>query len=170
LSASLTTIKNPDYYMGLNAGFCVRFNLGDWIIQPELVFSQRGGSFTDNLTGKDVTNRMAYLEAPILVGYRPLSWLRLNAGPNFQYLLGAEDNTLAVAGRIITFRKEALQNLVLGVQLGVGIDVQRFSLDLRYDTNLSSLGLNLNAFDGAGSQSASSRNNVWQIAIGYRLF
>lgn len=171
LSTQLSTLKNPDFYMGLNAGVFLRFNLSStWLIQPELVFSQRGGSFTDNLTGKKIDNRMAYLEAPILVGYRPLSWLRLHAGPNFQYLIGAEENTLAAAGRILTFRKEALNNLVFGAQLGVGFDVSRFSIDLRYDTNLSSLGINQSSVDGVSSQTASSRNNVWQLAIGYRLF
>jgi hypothetical protein len=171
LSAQLSTLKNPDYYMGLNAGAFVRFNLTTkWMIQPELVYSQRGGSFTDNLTGQKVDNRMSYLEVPVLVGYRPVSWLRLHAGPNFQYLVGAEENTLAAAGRIITFRKEALNNLVFGAQLGLGFDISRFSIDLRYDTNLSSLGINQSSADGVSSQTASSRNNVWQLAIGYRLF
>jgi hypothetical protein len=85
-------------------------------------------------------------------------------------LVGAEENTLAAAGRIITFRKEALNNLVFGAQLGLGFDISRFSIDLRYDTNLSSLGINQSSADGVSSQTASSRNNVWQLAIGYRLF
>lgn len=173
LSTQFTTLKDPSYYMGLNAGAFVRLKLNEnWLIQPELVYSQRGGSFTENLTGGTINNRMAYLEAPILIGYRPLNWLRFHVGPNFQYLLGAEENTLAAAGKIITFRKEALQNLVVGIQLGVGVDIQRFTFDLRYDTNLSSLGLSLNSSDASSNilQTATSRNNVWQIAVGYRLF
>lgn len=106
-----------DANIGLHGGLFARIGLGFLFIQPEVTVS----------TLKD-------LDIPILIGTK-LGPLRLNAGPMARMALDRNVNNTD-SNQDINLR----QSTTFGFQAGGGIDIGKFGLDMRYESNLTGLG------------------------------
>lgn len=164
--------NRPDLYSatsnstGFLAGAYGRVGLLGFFVQPEAVYSQRKGAFTSKADSTAVINTLSYFDVPVLIGYK-LAFFRVNAGPNFQFLLGAKQEATEKA-KDPNFSKDNFNKATVGYQVGVGIDLMKLSLDLRYDGNFGSLGNEVNI---AGQKfDYSTRASMWQLAIGFKIF
>ena len=134
-------------------------------VQPELVYNTRGYNF--NITANGITYNIKqqayYLDVPVLVGLKMFKFLRVYAGPNFQYLL---KNEITGIDNIVTFQKTDMKKANTGVQIGFGLDLSKFRVDLKYDFNPTDMG---SPFSYQGKAQLIKTSMV-TIQLGYKLF
>jgi hypothetical protein len=149
-----------DTKIGPVAGIWVRLHAVSFFVQADVVYAGRGGQYVSPaippfISAKTTKLTSGYLEMPVMVGKRFFKVLRLNAGPNFQYLLSAKQGGIDV--------KNGMNGFVVGYQAGLGVDVLRFGADVRYDGNLSKITSSVGGFP------SSSRSSVIQVTFSYRF-
>lgn len=140
-------------------------------VQPELVYNTRGYNFdiTEPISGKTINLKQQayYLDMPVLVGLKMFKFLRVYAGPNFQYLLKNEltgvDDVVALA---IDLKKTNMKKANTGVQIGFGLDLSKFRVDVKYDFNPTDMGSPFSY----QSQVQSIKTSMVTIQLGYKLF
>lgn len=79
-----------------------------WAIQPEVLYSSQGSELPNDL------NDLTYLSIPVLLRWKPISLLSIEAGPQFSSLLDAVDDS----GDSI---KEDFKNSDFGLAVGATV-------------------------------------------------
>ncbi len=131
------SLKLTDANYGWHVGGFARVGLGNFYIQPEVLFnsssatynskSLRLGTIIDSVRSETYRN----LDVPIMLGVK-LGTLRLNAGPVGHVYLSNTSDITNIAGISATYNK-----LEWGYQAGLGLDFGGLGLDLRYEGNFS---------------------------------
>lgn len=151
---------------GFVFGGFVRTSAAGFFIQPEILLTQRRGVFTDDSSKLTVTNTLTYIDVPLLFGYKAAVF-RFSAGPNFQFLMGANQDAPALL-KDPNFSKDNFNAATVGFQLGVGVSLGKINLDARYDGSIGDLGKTITT--KAGQQvNYSTRANMFQLTLGYRI-
>lgn len=150
---------------GFVGGVWARAGFLGFFVQPELVYAQRKGAFTSAIDGTAVINTLSYIDMPVMLGYK-LAFVRLNIGPNFQFLLDA-DQKASDAARDPNFSKDNYKSSSVGFQAGAGIDLLKLSIDLRYDGNFGSIGKEIMV--NGKTYDYSTRPSMWQLTLGFRI-
>ena len=136
-------------------------------VQPELVYNTRGYNFniTEPITNTtiNIKQQAYYIDMPVLVGLKMFKFLRVYAGPNFQYLL---KNEITGIDNIVTFQKNDMKKANTGVQIGFGLDLSKFRVDVKYDFNPTDMG---SPFSYQGKEQLIKTSMV-TIQLGYKLF
>ena len=132
-------VKNADY--GIHLGLFARGKLTDrWYVQPEVVFNSSRVNFkvtdlSEGLVDKVLSETYRNLDIPFMLGYK-LGPLRLEAGPVGHVYMASkselEDN--------VTGYEKRFNNFNMGYQAGVGLDIWKILLDLRYEGNFTKFG------------------------------
>jgi hypothetical protein len=163
ISSDFATLSSTDAVTGLTLGAYMKFKVLGFFMMPEINYNQRG----NDIKGFG-TNTTHNIDVPVLFGKQFFKVIRLNGGPNFQFQLA---NSQTQLNNYINQSK--FNDFVLGLQLGVGLDVWKFSLDARYDMNLSSAGDIVYVSNDIAKtvlKQYSSRANMFIFTLGYRLF
>jgi len=136
-------------------------------VQPELVYNTRGYNFniTEPITNTtiNIKQQAYYIDMPVLVGLKMFKFLRVYAGPNFQYLL---KNEITGIDDIVDFKKTDMKKANTGVQIGFGLDLSKFRVDVKYDFNPTDMGSPFSY----QSQVQSIKTSMVTIQLGYKLF
>lgn len=150
---------------GYQVGIWARIGKG-FYVQPEVYLGSSGSDFDFqyNQQNQTVTEggkvRFTTLNVPLLFGRSfGLSKFnfRLMAGPMYSYVLDKDQ-------KISQNVKNAYQNFgnyrnsTLGYQAGAGVDVFKFSVDLRYEGGLTEI-----------NPAFGQRQNVWHLSLGYKF-
>ena len=146
--------------IGIAGGFYMEIALNDkWYINPELIYSQKGASFTYEYTHdydpnqSDVHNtsnelKLAYVEVNPTISYKATDKLALNFGPSVSFIL-TPDYTLTDKGQNDnlsshselpdgTYEEETID---VGVNLGISYYLtENFLIDSRVNTSLMKAG------------------------------
>ncbi len=155
--------ENSETRIGLALGGFVRFKLPiiGLYIQPELMFSQKGGKVTagNNTSIAKINN----LEIPVLIGKSFFAGLfRFYLGPQFNLVLsGKFENTQTIGGATITTSGDLqnYNNLYLGGQVGIGFDIKKLVLDLNWQPSLG------NFYKDNGNY----KPQAIQLTVGYKF-
>ena len=136
------------------AGFIVHIPLSDeWFIKPELLYSQKGGSFNYAFTHDYESNQrdaykttnqltLSYVELNPTISYKATDKLALNFGPSVSFLIGEKYNyTKDTEGEtnntthVLTDGLLETESLDLGLNLGVSyFFTEHFFVDTRVYT------------------------------------
>ncbi|MBN8852472.1 MAG: hypothetical protein BGO55_01835 [Sphingobacteriales bacterium 50-39] len=150
------------FQFGYNAGAFAEINFTDkWGIQPELLWNQtnyRTGTQFSSIYPHgidDIKGKLNYLSLPILLSYRPVKLISIQAGPQFGILLN-QDQSL-VQNSQNAFKKGDI-SLVGGVQLNLASVV----VGGRYVIGLN----NINDVTNDNSW----KNQGFQVYAGFRFF
>ncbi len=162
-----TQFSSSNNATGFVAGAYGRVGILGFFAQPELLYSQRKGAYTSTVDGSAVVNTLSYIDVPVLFGYK-LLFARFNIGPSFQFLMSANQEA-SDAAKDPNFSKDNFNSSVVGYQAGVGVDLSRLSVDLRYDGGLSDLGKEVTSATGQKID-YSTRASMWQLTVGFKLF
>ena len=110
--------KHPDRNIGYHLGFFGK--IGDKVyFRPELIYTSTKSDYdSDNF-------KMKKLDAPMLVGFRVLGPLNVFGGPAFQYILDTDFNDINI--------KDVKNDFTVGLNFGIGLDLGKIGLDLRYE-------------------------------------
>lgn len=133
-----------DAKFNLFGGFLVRIKINNFFLQPELIFSSTGVDYeVDDFSnvGNVITSvrneSYQYLDIPVLFGYKA-GFLRLMLGVEGHVFLNSTSDLFDFDNYSQNF-----DGLTLGWQGGIGIDIAKFMLDLRYQGNFSKFGTHI---------------------------
>jgi hypothetical protein len=136
-------------------------------LQPELMFTTSGGILYtegDELKTKVTLNN---IQVPVMLGFKLINLkivnVRIMGGPAISFVTNTEissdqhiENPLA---------GEDIKSANWSAQLGFGVDVLMFALDVRYEWGLS------NIYDPpAGDPSGDMKSNLWNVSLGWKIF
>ncbi|MDY6327386.1 MAG: porin family protein [Bacteroidales bacterium] len=126
-------VNGSNYYkltksgVGFDAGVFMRFGNG-FFFQPEVNYAFKSSSFRDALNefSTNLKLKQHCISVPALLGYHFINnenfKFRLTLGPRFDFKV--KDNLEGTEWRT--------NNLIWGGQIGLGIDVWRFTIDVNY--------------------------------------
>lgn len=180
--ANFSTDLEAQTAVGYHGGVFFAFELNRFGIRPELLYSTKGAetsfSFTDpNTQGiTEVSNdaNLRYLDVPVLLEYKVLPFVRLQAGPQFSLLLDQETtvDVTNLSGSVDEFRQDYdYEDLDLGLAVGVGVNVFMLDVGLRYTwgiTKVSEFEQRVGN-DPSDIRDYELQNNVFQVSVGYRF-
>ena len=116
--------ENPDRNAGFHVGFWGK--IGNRIyLRPELVYTSTKSGYDEGEL------KIQKLDLPVLLGTKVIGPLHVFAGPSFQYLLSTD-----FEADQITF-DDVENDFTVGVNLGAGVNLGKFGIDLRYERGFS---------------------------------
>lgn len=139
-------------------------------IEPEVLVSTKGGSIY--IPGLSQTKQFTFtnIDVPILVGFRRKIF-HFMAGPVASYTLKTDTELNELINMFITkyvgSTAEIAAKTSFSYQVGGGIDLLGFTLDVRYEGNLSQLVKTLPIPAGINF---SPKLNLYQVTLGYKIF
>lgn len=149
--------------LGYHAGLFSRITIAGFYIQPEAYFHGISGSYVDTSTGidQDVEFNRNQIDVPILFGYKLAGFLRVNAGPVANFQVGdirfnREDLSNTSASQAL----DNYRNNAFGFQAGVGLDISKITLDVRYQADFNSI---------TQSQGEDYRFNHLLFTVGFKI-
>jgi len=158
-------IAIQDASYGFHIGLFARGKLGDRVyIQPELLFNSntvdfRVNDLADGLVNKVLHEKYQNLDIPLMAGLK-FGPLRLNAGPVGHVHIASKSEL----GQISSYSKR-FKDFKMGYQAGVGLDIWRLLLDVRYEGNFTKFGEHMRI---GGQEVAFSQNpNRWVFSAGF---
>jgi hypothetical protein len=137
-------VKNASY--GPHFGVVLRYNMDKWHIQPEILLNSNKIDYNvKDLTKPSSidsikTDKFQYLDIPLLLGY-DFGFMRLHGGPVGHVLLAHSTTLTDLNGYSEDFSK-----MTFGYQAGVGFDLWKLNIDLRYEGNFTKFGDHFNFF------------------------
>ena len=158
--------QSLDTKTGYVGGVYVRIG-SKFFIQPEFIFSAKGGSVNilkggSTSTAQTVAIEYTNFDIPLMLGFK-VGLLRLNAGPMASFKIsdkGLDEALKAYSNNV----GESFKNASYGYQAGGGVDLGALSLDLRYEGSLSEV--TGNTFNNVNF---TQKGNLWQLTLGLRL-
>ena len=148
-------------------------------VQPEILISAKGGTF-DLLQNSAATGtipqkvaidfKSTNIDLPFLVGINLKRVLRIYTGPIASFAI-AEGGELKEVIKTYTNQSvdETLKAAVFGYQVGAGLDLKRFKIDVRYEgalTDVSAIKLDKVSDDARFT----SKTSLWQVTLGFEIF
>lgn len=160
---------NADGKLGAVGGVFLTIPIGTYIgVQPEILLSQKGFKATGNILGGGygLTRTTSYVDVPLLLLIKPVSFLSLVAGPQFSYLL-KQKNKFTGAGATIDqvreFDNDNIRKNTLGFIGGADINLGRVVLGAR-------VAWDLQENNGDGTSTTPRYKNTWvQGTLGYKF-
>ena len=138
LTTDYHIVSSQGSKLGYHAGGFLRATLFGIYIQPELVFTSIASEFTvtDQNTSIEqlAKQRIGRVDVPLIVGVK-LGTLRMGLGPVGSIIVSDKSDLTDITGY-----ETKLKSATFGYQLGVGLDIRKVGLDIRYEGNLSKLG------------------------------
>lgn len=151
--------QGDDSKIGYHLGAFVRINLPIIYLQPEVLYTNTGGSFNNNNFNYDVNFHR--LDVPVMVGVKVASLLRVQAGPVASYLL---DSRVKSNNPAHTSLIPPTEDFTFGYQAGIGLDIGNLILDLKYEGGLS------NSISSFTELPTDQRQNQLILSLGFKLF
>ena len=143
----------PGNYWGYHMGAFTRFNLLLCHIQPEILLTSTGARCKKN--DKIFELSCTKLAIPAMVGLSFFSVFRIQLGPVFSWLLCAKEGRKNV--------REHYKSMTIGWQAGLGIDIWKIGIDLKYDGSLSKFG---NKIAGISTNDSYAQ---WILSVGFNI-
>ncbi|MGJ1261286.1 porin family protein [Sphingobacterium spiritivorum] len=148
---------NSDTKTGYQAGLWARVGAAGFHVQPEAYFTGKkikGEYQTENGSTENGTFDLTTIDVPVLLGTRvglgPIG-VRFQAGPVFAFKV-SEGGSLSKYTDFANYKKAST-----GIIGGIGADITKFTVDLRYEHGLSSLSDN------------KDKIKMWSIGVGYNF-
>ncbi len=146
------------YGFGYQAGVMTRMDIGKLYVQGEALFNKKKTSF-ESQDGSSSKLSWNAIDIPVVVGYKLIKAddfnVRIFAGGVYSYAFNDKVSTSQALQE--GFKKFDKSNI--GVTGGVGLDYKNFTVDLRYETGLTSI-----------SKEFKSKPHSFSLGIGYFLF
>lgn len=159
-----TNVQAGDAEFGFQYGLFARFKVPviGLYVQPEVLLSNTESTISQGAQNVDLSfNR---LDVPVMIGGK-IGPLRINAGPSFSFLTSAETDVAGTETDI----KDNYSNSTVGFQAGIGVDVLKFVIDLKYEGSLSEkFGDQVSA--GGLTFATDERPSHLVLAVGFKLF
>ncbi|SIQ82100.1 Outer membrane protein beta-barrel domain-containing protein [Chryseobacterium sp. RU37D] len=139
-------MEDRDGKVGFNAGAFANIPVaGSFSVQPEILYSQYGGKFSQTLFGKKYSfvKNLDYITIPVMLQYNVLPNFYLEAGPEFGILVSAKNKLKSESNNNIVTDGDVKQ-YTNGFNMGIGIGAgyyftPQFGATLRYMGGLTNI-------------------------------
>lgn len=137
-------------------------------VQPEVNWLTQGGVWKDGDLDKELKMTYKTIQIPVSVGWRIID-LKV---ANIRVFGGAAANIVTNKDIEIKNIDEPItdadwNDLIWQYQVGVGVDVLMFALDVRYMGGINELMKNDVKFDGT---TVSTKSNLFTVTLGWKIF
>jgi len=167
--------------VGYHIGGYATFKFKKIAIQPELLYSNQNQYFTTpNYSNLKTT--LNYINIPVMFKYYPVGSLNVQVGPQFGFLASSKGDLNQIqngnfAGQPVLNQdlSSYLRSTDFSIVFGAGINLPvNLNLSVRYtvgitDINKNSGGANFSGGLEPSFSTAYTRNQVFQVSIGYAL-
>ncbi|MCD8538656.1 MAG: PorT family protein [Leadbetterella sp.] len=147
---------------GFSAGVFARIGEGIYL-QPELLYTERNGSISDASGSTLYDIKVKNIDIPVLVGFKLVDFLRINAGPVATLKLKEEHTFLKNVTTTVT-EDEAFKNATFGYQLGAGLSFGKLDIDVRKEGSLGSI-----SSKHFQDEKFNQKMDGWQVTLGLRI-
>ena len=137
-------VKNANY--GIHGGLVLKIKKNNFIFQPEILFNSNkvDYSLTDRppfVLDSILHEKYQYLDIPLFFGWQK-GILKISGGPvGHVYIANASEIQEKITGYQQNFKP-----LTLGWQAGIGFELWKFLVDVRYEGNFTKYGNHLEFF------------------------
>jgi hypothetical protein len=137
--------------------------IGDKVyLQPELLFMNRKGDLSQTaVAGSTKSLHIKTLDIPVLLGGKLIDTdlfnVRVMAGPVASLALNKDINSENWDN---TITGKDIRAANWGIQTGAGVDLQMFTLDLRYEFGIS---------DYSKDEGLTLKNNMFTVSLGWKI-
>lgn len=153
-------IKGGDSKVGYHFGLFYKADLGSFFLRPELLYTRTKSSYEYN--EEDAEYKVSKLDLPILLGLDVLGPVNIFAGPSLQYILENDFQGISLG--------EVENEFTVGAQFGVGVNLGKIGLDVRYERSLTENEATvLDLENGNGLQRVDTRPNQLIFALSLQL-
>ncbi len=159
--AGINEVSDSQNKVGYHIGGFTQLNFTKFYIRPELVYTRTKSTYNSAFSSFEF--KLSTLELPILVGYKIVKPISVYVGPSFQYILDSDF--------LPSFDLNIENNIVLGLNLGITLNISKFGIDLRYTNGLSeNLAVYFNDLiaDGLG-YFIDTKSNQFIMSISYQI-
>ncbi len=161
-------IKCPNYsVIGYHAGLISQIELFNFFLQPELLYSSiRNDLDVYDLQSADpneaiaVRQKLNRIDIPVMIGFK-FKILKLEAGPVASFVISNNSDLETITEYDMQWNKATI-----GYQAGIGLDIGKIALDVKYEGNLSNLGTGISI----GNTTTSFDTRLNQIILSIGLF
>ncbi len=138
---------------GYHIGFATQLKIKKFFIQPEVLFNSNTAEFSLSKDGvrSALKDRYTNMDIPVIMGYKTGSF-RVGAGPVGHVNLNRKSELLQQGGL-----SEAMKKLSYGYQAGIGLDLWKVQLDLKYEGNFDDFDSFINFDNNQNLSNAPSR-------------
>lgn len=163
LSTNIDSVKS-NFKSGFQIGAFLRIGKR-LFLQPELYYTTQGGVFTSNLSNWKQNIKVGSMDVPVLIGFKLLKGdfinVRLMAGPLASFVV---NKSVSDAGGVTgPITSADLNSVNWAIQAGAGMDLWKFTLDIRYQIGLNQL------IKSVQNYTFNSYNNVWNVSLGFKI-
>lgn len=156
-------------HFGIHVGGFARVTVGNVFFQPEVLFNTKGHDYTIyDVNGNQteiLEDRFTSLDIPLIVGYK-FSSLRFQAGAIGSMTLSNNNDMIEYFGEQEDL-VSTLQGFNWGWQAGLGLDISKFMIDIKYEGNFQRVGNDI-TIDG-NTYNFDGRANRFIVTFGYRF-
>ena len=164
LSTNLDTITS-NFKSGFSIGVFVRIGKR-FYFQPEVYYTTQGGVFESNAKDWKQKVNIGSLDIPALVGFKLIKSkvvnLRILAGPLASFVVNK--SVKDAEGILGPIKNADINSVNWAVQVGAGLDVLFFTLDVRYQIGLNNLIKTIQ-----NNAEINSKNSVWVVSLGFKI-
>ncbi|MEX6625733.1 porin family protein [Tenacibaculum salmonis] len=153
---------------GFHAGIWLRGEIPilGMYIQPELVYTQLNSDVIFKPNTSYVAVKTSYtlnkIDVPVLLGKKIFKFGRVFAGPAFQYIIDGDFGTDEI-------KDVEADGFSMGIQLGAGVDLGKFGIDVRWERAFSDTESSLLNKTDASEVSFDTRINQIIVGLSYKF-
>ena len=139
-------------------------------VQPEVLLTTRGGTIdvvpvsNPNATPIAIDVKYTQFDVPILLGYQPAKFIHFMAGPVASLKISEDQSIKDALTNYTKSLNYTTNSATWGYQVGVGIHLLGFDLDLRREGGLSDVSV-LNLQNNQSAQ----RTSGWQLSLAMKF-
>lgn len=146
--------ENPDRNIGYHFG--VFGKIGNKVFfRPELVYTATKSDYNSD----DFS--MKKLDLPLLLGIKVLGPVNIFGGPSLQYILDSEFGDIDVSNIDNDFS--------VGLNFGIGLNIDKIGIDLRYERGLNSNEANFLSNNGVNTSRLDTRPDQLILSLSFKL-
>jgi len=173
LSVNIDSVSS-EFKSGMQIGVFMRVGKR-FFVQPELVYTLQGAEYIFN----DPSNTGSWhqkitigsIDIPVLLGVKIFKGdkfnLRVNLGPAVSFVTNRQVKDLNdIAPGPVT--SSEISSVNWSIQAGLGADLWMFTVDLRYQGGLNQVIKDVQ--QGTTTWNFGSKNNVFLVSVGFKLF
>lgn len=184
----------------LTLGVFGRIEIGNLYVQPEFLWFKTSDAFNmtidtthASIAGLDYPNSGRFtmtrnamnIQVPVLIGYKlnllDILALRAQVGPTANFIIPAKtivDKTIGDPGELPEELQDAefdTKSIAWGLQMGLGVDLFRFTLDINYNIGISKVfGANIINNTELGQyidteNIDNTKQNLFMVTLGYKF-
>lgn len=172
-TSELTTdVSEINSEMKNSFNFGVFLRLGKKIyVQPEVNWLTRGSVLKvptlSSVSPVEQEIDMKSIEIPVLLGWRLINFgignVRIMAGPSASIVTNTTITTDDSNNLTDPIQDSDIEDMLWGFNIGAGVDVLMFTLDVRYQMGLNEVIKSVEEFD------INSKNNIFAVSLGWKI-